>query len=324
MQAADTSMPENILNRPDAQTDDRQRRSRRTYRSRKVRRETLLGWLFVLPALAVYGMFVLLPLAITVQYSLYRWDGFNTPVWVGMSNYVTVLTDPDLLNTIFNAFRLMIFFSLIPVTLGLVVASVIRRSATGSLGNVARTVLFLPQVIPLVAAGIVWSVVLSLSGIGNQLLTAIGLEGITRAWLGDFDTALGAVGLIGAWVLLGLCTLLLLTGMTKIDPALYESARIDGAGAFREFVSITLPSLRQEIAVCVTVTVIAALRSFDIVYVTTGGGPGLTTMVPGLDIYVLAFQARAVGVASALAVVLIVLILVVILPIQWLSRGDGE
>jgi len=324
MQAADTSMPENILNRPDAQTDDRQRRSRRTSRSRKVRRETLLGWLFVLPALAVYGMFVLLPLAITVQYSLYRWDGFNTPVWVGMSNYVTVLTDPDLLNTIFNAFRLMIFFSLIPVTLGLVVASVIRRSATGSLGNVARTVLFLPQVIPLVAAGIVWSVVLSLSGIGNQLLTAIGLEGITRAWLGDFDTALGAVGLIGAWVLLGLCTLLLLTGMTKIDPALYESARIDGAGAVQEFLAITLPSLRQEIAVCVTVTVIAALRSFDIVYVTTGGGPGLTTMVPGLDIYVLAFQARAVGVASALAVVLIVLILVVILPIQWLSRGDGE
>ena len=75
---------------------------------------------------------------------------------------------------------------------------------------------------------------------------------------------------------------------------------------------------------CVTITVIAALRSFDIVYVTTGGGPGLATMVPGLDIYVLAFQARAVGVASALAVVLIVLILLVILPIQWLSRENGE
>lgn len=324
MQAADTSMPENILNRPDAQTDDRQRRSRRTSRSRKVRRETLLGWLFVLPALAVYSMFVLLPLAITVQYSLYRWDGFNTPVWVGMSNYVTVLTDPDLLNTIFNSFRLIIFFSLIPVILGLVVGSVIRRSATGVLGNVSRTVLFLPQVIPLVAAGIVWSVVLALSGIANQFLTAIGLEGITRAWLGDFDTALPAVGFIGTWVLLGLCTLLLLTGMTKIDPALYESARIDGAGAVQEFLAITLPSLRQEIGVCVTVTVIAALRSFDIVYVTTGGGPGLSTMVPGLDIYVLAFQARAVGIASALAVVLIILILVVILPIQWLSRETGE
>jgi raffinose/stachyose/melibiose transport system permease protein len=324
MQAADTSMPENILNRPDAQTDDRQRRSRRTSPSRKVRRQTLLGWLFVLPALATYSLFVLLPLALTVQYSLYRWDGFNVPEWVGLSNYGTVLTDPDLLNTIFNAFRLIFFFSFIPVTLGLVVASVIRRSSTGSLGNVARTVLFLPQVIPLVAAGIVWSVALSLSGIANQFLSAIGLEGVTRAWLGDFDTALPAVGLIGTWVLLGLCTLLLLTGMTKIDPALYESARIDGAGALREFLAITLPSLRQEIAVCVTVTVIAALRSFDIVYVTTGGGPGLATMVPGLDIYVLAFQARAVGVASALAVVLILLIVIIILPIQLLSRGDGE
>jgi raffinose/stachyose/melibiose transport system permease protein len=324
MQAADTSMPENILNRPDAQTDDRQRRSWRTSPSRKVRRQTLLGWLFVLPALAIYALFVLLPLALTVQYSLYRWDGFNVPEWVGLSNYRTVLTDPDLLNTIFNAFRLIFFFSFIPVILGLVVASVIRRSSTGSLGNIARTVLFLPQVIPLVAAGIVWSVVLSLSGLANQILTAVGLEGITRAWLGDFDTALPAVGLIGTWVLLGLCTLLLLTGMTKIDPALYESARLDGAGAFREFLAITLPSLRQEIAVCVTVTVIAALRSFDIVYVTTGGGPGLATMVPGLDIYVLAFQARAVGVASALAVVLILLIVIIILPIQWLGRGNGE
>ena len=312
------------MNAADAQTDDRQRRARRTSTPRKVRRETLLGWLFVLPALAMYVVFVLLPLGLTVQYSLYRWDGFNVATWVGLSNYVTVITDPDLLNTIFNAFRLIIFFSLIPVTLGLVVASVIRRSATGSFGSVARTVLFLPQVIPLVAAGIVWSVVLSYSGIFNQLLSAIGLSDVTRAWLGDFDWALPAVGLIGTWVLLGLCTLLLLTGMTKIDPALYEAARIDGAGAFREFRAITLPSLRQEIAVCVTITVIAALRSFDIVYVTTGGGPGLATMVPGLDIYVLAFQARAVGLASALAVVLVLLILVVIIPIQWLSRETGE
>ena len=324
MCAADRSTPETILDRPDAQTDDLQRRAWRTSARRMVRRETLLGWLFVFPALAMYAVFVLLPLGLTIQYSLYRWDGFNVATWVGLSNYQTVLTDPDLLNTIFNAFRLIIFFSLIPVTLGLVVASVIRRSATGSFGGIARTVLFLPQVIPLVAAGIVWSVVLSYTGIFNQFLGIIGLADITRAWLGDFDWALPAVGLIGTWVLLGLCTLLLLTGMTKIDPALYEAARIDGAGAFREFRSITLPSLRQEIAVCVTITVIAALRSFDIVYVTTGGGPGLATMVPGLDIYVLAFQARAVGLASALAVVLVLLILVVILPIQWLSRETDE
>ena len=153
----------------------------------------------------------------------------------------------------------MLFFSLAPVALGLVTASVIHRVASGPSGTLSRTVLFLPQVIPLVAAGIIWGRLLSLSGLVNQGLTAIGLGDVTRAWLGDFDTALPAVGLIGIWVLLGFCTVLLLTGMTKIDTALYESARIDGAGWAQEFRAITVPSLRYEIGVCVTVTVIAAL-----------------------------------------------------------------
>jgi len=296
----------------------------RTLPLRRVRRQAVVGWLFVLPALLMYAAFVLQPVVLTVQYSLYRWDGVGPATFVGLSNYETVLSDPNLLGTIVNAFRLIVFFSFIPVTLGLVVASIMRRVAAGSLGTVARTVLFLPQVIPLVAAGIVWSWVLSLTGIFNQLLTALGLAGVTRAWLGDFDTALPAVGFIGAWVLLGLCIVLLLTGMTKIDPALYESARLDGANAIREFIAITIPSLRNEIAVCLTVTVIAALAAFDIVYVSTGGGPGLATMVPGLQIYVLAFSARQVGLASALAVALIVLVLVVILPIQRLGRGSVE
>jgi len=181
-------------------------------------------------------------------------------------------------------------------------------------------VLFLPQVIPLVAAGIIWGWLLSLPGLVNQALTAIGLDGVTRAWLGDFGTALPAVGMIGIWVLLGFCTVLLLAGMTKIDPALYESARIDGAGWFREFVAITVPSLRYEIGVCLTVTVIAALAAFDIVYVSTGGGPGNATAVPGIQIYILAFLERQVGLASALAVILMLLVLAIILPIQRLSR----
>ncbi len=297
--------------------------ARRISLARGIRRESILGWLFVLPALGMYAVFVLQPLVLTVQYSLYKWDGIGPATFVGLNNYGTVLEDPDLLNTIFNSLRLIFFFSFIPVFLGLIVASVLRRVATGRLGTAARTVLFLPQVIPLVAAGIVWSWVLAQSGIVNQSLSAVGLGGITTAWLGDFDWALPAVGLIGAWVLLGLCTVLLLTGMSKIDPALYEAARIDGAGAIREFFAITLPSLRNEIVVCVTVTVIAALAAFDIVYVSTGGGPGYSTMVPGLEIYVLAFNARQVGTASALAVILIVLVLIIILPIQRFGRGEN-
>lgn len=295
--------------------------------ARKVRRRAtgrVIPFLFAAPAIVVYAAFVLLPMGRTVQYSLYRWDGIGASLWVGLDNYAQVFTDPELVGTILNAFKLILFFSGVPVVLGLAIAATIRRISTSRLAVVARTVLFVPQVIPLVAAGIAWSWLLSSNGLVNQVLSAIGLGGLTRAWLGDFATALPAVGVIGAWVLLGLCTLLLLAGMSRIDPALYEAARLDGAGPLREFFSITVPCLRQEIGVCVTVTVIAALASFDIVYITTQGGPGNTTMVPGLEIYYRAFVERQVGVASALAVVLMILVLVVVLPVQRLTKEESS
>jgi len=294
--------------------------SRRTFLSKRVRREVLVGWLFVLPALLMYAGFVLVPLLLTIKYSLYRWDGVGPATWVGLKNYITVFQVPDLLGTIVNAFWLVLWFSFIPVALGLVVASIIHRVAAGRFGAVARTVLFLPQVIPLVAAGIIWGWLLSLPGLINQILSVIGLGSVTRAWLGDFDWALPSVGVIGIWVLLGFCTVLLLTGMTKMDNALYESARLDGAGWFQEFLAITVPLLRYEIGVCLTVTVIAALAAFDIVYVSTAGGPGNSTAVPGIQIYILAFTERDIGLASALAVLLMILVVVVIVPIQRLSR----
>lgn len=297
-------------------------RSRWFFLQRGIHRETLIGWLFVLPALAMYALFVLQPLMLTIQYSFYKWNGVGPKTWVGLKNYITIFQVPDLIGTISNAFWLVVWFSFIPVGLGLVVASVMHRVATGRLGAIARTVLFLPQVIALVAAGIIWGWLLSLPGLINQMLRAIGLGAITRAWLGDFDWALPAVGVIGIWVLLGFCIVLLLTGITKIDPALYESARIDGAGWFREFITITVPLLRYEIGVCLTITVIAALAAFDIVYVSTAGGPGNSTAVPGIQIYILAFTQRAIGLASALAVMLMILVVVVILPIQWLSREN--
>lgn len=283
------------------------------------------GWLalaLVLPAALFYAVFVLRSIALTVQYSFYKWNGVTAATWVGLDNYVRVFQDPELGGSIVNAFELIIFFSFIPVALGLATAATIRKFATSPLAVGSRTVLFLPQIIPLVAAGIMWSWMLSTNGLVNQFLRLIGLGSVTKAWLGDFDTALPAVGVIGAWVLFGLCMLLLLAGMTKIDPSLYEAARIDGAGALREFFSITLPSLRQEVGVCLTVTIIAALASFDIIYISTQGGPGNSTLVPGLEIYYLAFFQREIGTASALAVVLMVLVLVVVLPVQRLTRSD--
>jgi raffinose/stachyose/melibiose transport system permease protein len=297
---------------------------RRIFRPRRIRREDFIGWLFVLPALIMYAVFVLVPFMSTIQYSFFKWNGVSPATWVGWKNYVDIFRVPNLIGTVVNAFWLVVWFSAAPVGLGLVVASVIHRTATGRFGSVARTVMFLPQVIPLVAAGIIWGWLLALPGLVNQILKTFGLGAITRAWLGDFNTALPAVGVIGIWVLLGFCIVLLITGMTKIDPALYESARIDGASWLREFIAITIPLLRYEIGVCLTVTVTQALAAFDIIWVTTAGGPGGSTSVPGIQIYILGFTQRAIGPASALAVMLMVLVVLVIIPVQYLTREKKQ
>jgi raffinose/stachyose/melibiose transport system permease protein len=294
--------------------------SRRPRKSKQALREAFVGWLYVLPALFMYVVFVLVPFLLTIVYSFHRWNGVGPMTWVGLKNYITVFQVPDLMGTIFHAFWLVVWFSFIPVGLGLVVASVINHVATGRFGEVARTVLFLPYVIALVAAGIIWGWLFSLSGLVNQFLGIVGLGSITRAWLGDFNWALSAVGIIGIWVLLGFCTVLLSTAISKVDPSLYEAARIDGSNWIREFFEITVPLLKQEIGVCLTVTVIFALATFDIVYVATAGGPGNATSVPGLQIYILAFAQRNIGLASALAVMLMILVVVIIIPIQRLNK----
>ena len=207
-------------------------------------------------------------------------------------------------------------------SLGLAAASLIRELKPGPFSTISRTILFIPQVLPLVAAGVAWTWLYSSNGLVNQILRATGLGGATRAWLGDFTFALPAVGVIGVWVMLGFCTVLLLSGMGKIDPALYEAASLDGAGRRWQFRAVTLPGLRQELVVCTTFTVVAALASFDVIQVSTQGGPGYQTMVPGVEIYRLTVLDQRIGQASALAIFLAVLVLLVIWPIQRLGRAD--
>jgi raffinose/stachyose/melibiose transport system permease protein len=288
-------------------------------RQRQSRHKPRPDWgalVWVLPALAVYAAFVLIPLLQSVQYSFYNWDGIGTATFAGLSNWESLFTDPEMLQSIANAFILIVFYTAIPISLGLIAAALIRQVKPGPFGTATRVALFVPQVIPLVAAGIAWSWLYSQSGLVNQALSWIGLGSITRSWLGDFAFALPAVGVIGVWVMLGFCTILLLSGMGKIDPSLYEAARLDGAGAVHEFFAVTLPGLRQEIVVCVTFTMIAALTSFDIIQVSTQGGPGYQTLVPGVAVYRLAFLDQHIGQASALAVFLTVMVLAVIIPIQ--------
>lgn len=313
--------PSSTATVPDPQADGSSWRSRP--RARKPRRARGRAWgalPWVAPALLCYAAFVLYPLGQSIQYSFYNWDGVGTATPAGLANWRAIFTQPELLSSIIHAFVLIVFYTVIPVGLGLVAASLIRELKPGAFSTTARTILFIPQVLPLVAAGVAWTWMYSSGGTVNQLLGAIGLGRWTRAWLGDFTFALPAVGVIGVWVMLGFCTLLLVSGIGKIDPALYEAARLDGAGRVQQFRAVTLPGLRQELVVCTTFTVIAALASFDVIQVSTQGGPGYQTMVPGVEIYRLTFLDQRLGQASALAVFLTALVLLVIWPIQRIGR----
>jgi raffinose/stachyose/melibiose transport system permease protein len=298
----------------------RRRRLRSGGRLTGRQRQRWLGWLFALPALAFYAFFDLRPILTSIQYSFYNWDGIGASTSAGFSNYTNVFTTPDLRSSILHAFFLIIFFTIFPLTFGLVAASVMRSIEGKFTGALARTVLFLPQIIPGAAAGVAWIWMYSDNGVVNELLRAIGLGGIARAWLGDFTWALVAVGFIGTWLQTGFCTLLLMSGIGKIDAGLYEAARLDGAGPIAQFRAITLPGLRQEIGVAVTVTIISALASFDVVYLATQGGPGTQTLVPGVAVYDLAFNDNRIGAASAFAIVLAILVILVIVPLQQLFK----
>jgi raffinose/stachyose/melibiose transport system permease protein len=186
-------------------------------------------------------------------------------------------------------------------------------------------VLFLPQVVAMVVVAVMWRMIYDPgNGPLNTALRGVGLDGLAKSWLGDFGVALPAVGLIGTWVMYGLAMVLLTAGVQKIPPSLYDAARVDGAGPVREFFAVTLPALRGEIAVALTLTTIAALRNFDLVYITTKGGPGDATSVPAFQVYQRAFETGKVGSAAAVGLVLAALIFAITVAInRFAERGTG-
>lgn len=262
---------------------------------------------FLAPALVLYGVFLLFPLGRAVQFSFFEWDGLGESVFVGFDNYVEIARNGQLREAFAHALVLIVFFAVIPLLLGLVLAAILTRAQVHGLGFF-RTIIFLPQVIAMVVVAVMWRQIYAPDGPLNAFLRAIGLDGATRAWLGDYVWTLPAVGLIGTWVSTGLVTVLLMAGMSRVPRELYEAARLDGASAFREFFAITLPSVRGEITVALTLTIVAALKTFDLVYVTTRGGPGTSTTVPSYEVYRRAFELGEVGAAAAIGVVLTIIV----------------
>jgi raffinose/stachyose/melibiose transport system permease protein len=300
---------------PAAPGRSRQRTStHRAGHSKRTRRRRLLGL-----ALLFYGFVVIVPILQSVNYSFYSWDGVGASRFVGVSNYVTFFTDPDLLASLGHVLVLVFFFSILPIALGLLSAALLGRGKQRGAG-VYRWVLFLPQVMTSVVVAVIWKRIYGPDGPLNTALRAVGLDALAKNWLGDFTWALPALGMIGTWAAMGLCMVMFVAGVAAIPAELYEAARIDGAGPVREFFSITLPGLRGQVAVALTLTITGALRAFDLVWVTTQGGPGTSTTTPALILYQKAFLNPDVGMAAAIGIVLAVVCLLVALIITKLSE----
>jgi raffinose/stachyose/melibiose transport system permease protein len=276
--------------------------------SREGRRRRWIGLLYLSPALLLYGAIVLAPLLQTVNYSFYKWDGVSEPTWIGLQNYLEFGRDPRMYAAFGHVLVLIVMFGLIPLGLGLISAALLSRAKIRGEG-IYRWFLFLPQVLTSVVVAIIWKRIYAPDGPLNGVLRWVGLDNLTRNWLGDFTWALPSLGMIGVWGGFGFTMVLFLAGILAIPDELYEAARLDGSTRWQEFRLITLPSLRGQMAIALTLTITGALRTFDMVYITTQGGPGTATTTPALLLYQLAFVNPDVGKASATGVVLAVLCL---------------
>ena len=266
-----------------------------------------MPYLYVLPAFLFFVPFVLVPFAHTVGLSFYDWDGLTRAAFAGFDNYREAVGSALVRSAFTHALVLILFFGVLPVVLALPLAAMSARESAPA-GNALRTLIFLPQAISTVVVGVSWGWILALDGPLNTGLHALGLDWAAIDWLGSFTWALPSLGMVGAWTLLGLCVALFFAGLQQIPESLYDAAAVDGAGRWRTFRAVTLPGLKGSVAVALTVTVVSALRAFDLVFVTTRGGPGTETVVPGILIYRRAFEDARLGSAAAIAVILAVVV----------------
>lgn len=282
-------------------------------------------WLYLAPGLLIFTAFMAIPTVGTVILSLTDWNGisWNTAAFIGLENYQRAFTEPAFRNAFFNNILLIPYFVLLPAIIGLVPAALVHQMKLRG-ARWFQAGLFLPYVMPGVLIGVVWAWILSpIFGPVNRVLKQLGWA-TPPTWLGDFTWALPTVGMIGAWAAYGFCYVVFLAGLQKIPAELYEAARLDGAGLWQEFRTVTFPGLRGEIAVVMSINLINALRAFDVIKTTTDGGPGDQTQVMALYMINSAFGANQAGYGTAIAVLLSVITLVgSILILRLAGDRDG-
>lgn len=276
--------------------------------------------LFAGPALIVFLTFVILPVALAAVYSFYNWNGLG-PLerFIGIDNYVRALTDPVFLKAIGNNFFILAASILIQGPLAIAVALLLSRKLRGR--TIFRALIFVPYVLAEVIAGLSWKLLLSPRGGVNALLQAIGLGDLAQPWLANKDIALWVMFGILTWKYLGFAILLMLAGLQGVPEELREAASIDGANWWQTQWSITLPLLAPTIRIWIFLSMIGSLQLFDMVWVTTKGGPvGATNM---MAVYMLQNGQGAPGYGSAVAVILFMISLAVAFGFQrFVMRRD--
>lgn len=271
------------------------------------------GWLAV-PALVFFLVFAVVPLAGVVFLSFTSWDGLREIRLEGFSSWTTVLTDPVTGNALLVTAKIM-FFSFIvqaPVSLLLGVFTAGKQKYRAALA----VLYFLPLLLSSAAVAIAFKALLDPNfGLGPGLHVPI----LIQDWLGNSDLVLFVVVFVIAWQFVPFHTLIYQGGVRQIPASLYEAAEIDGAGRVRQFLNITLPQLKYTIITSSTLMVVGSLAYFDLIFVLTGGGPGYSTRLLPLHMYLTGFKANDMGAASALGVILIVIGLGLALLLQRLG-----
>jgi ABC-type sugar transport system permease subunit len=263
-------------------------------------------YLFLAPALLLFIVFVLLPMVFGIWLSLLEWDVLSPPRYVGLENYKDLLSAPRFRYSVW----VTILYTIGSVPVGIVLSLLCALALNQNIRfrTFFRSALVLPTVTSLVAVGLLWRFIFSSEyGVVNYVLTLLGASPIP--WLAESPWALISVVVVDIWRHLGYNMVIILAGLQAVPSDVFEAAKIDGASSWQRFRYVTVPLLRPTLLFVSVISVISSFRSFDHIYVMTGGGPGDDTTVWVVYLYQEAFQFFRMGLASAAAYVLFALLL---------------
>ncbi|MGO4585407.1 carbohydrate ABC transporter permease [Arthrobacter sp. 2RAF6] len=281
--------------------------------SRRVLEKGPSGWLAA-PALVFFLLFAIIPLFGVLFLSFTKWDGLGEIKLDGLSSWTTVLTDPVTGNALWVTAKIMFFSFIVQAPISLLLG--VFTSASQKYRAALAVLYFVPLLLSSAAVAIAYKALLDPNfGLGPGL----GLPFLAQDWLGNSDLVLFVVVFVIAWQFVPFHTLIYQGGVRQIPASLYEAAQIDGAGRFQQFFAITLPQLKYTIITSSTLMVVGSLAYFDLVFVLTGGGPGYSTRLLPLHMYLTGFKANDMGAASALGVILVVIGLALALLLQRLG-----